>query len=204
MTKMEYSNNEISLLNVIKSIDLNKLSKRGLIGVTSKLGELRPEVALEILKQFPEFVKLIQNSLPEYKEVLDKILDSDDNSINQVYATLDKGMESASKSRTEFYSFANEIRADLSRLLDDPNLSIEERRIIIENEMDLLKTVSEKDTEVGERENDLINKTAEKDSEKRQLNWRLIGGISIGLIAIVGAGASLLGNDVNLFDKFDS
>lgn len=200
--KVEYSDKEQGVLSLMERTNFKNLSKVDLIGVTSKLGELRPELALEIIKQFPEFARLVQSSIPEFLSTIDKVIDSDDNSINKVYGIYDKGMESAIKRRTEYYSYATEVRSDLNRYYDHPDLSKEERENIVEKQMEILRSVTEKDTEIAEREKDIINKASEKDSEKRQFNWRSIRGVSFGLLAVVVTGATLLGNDFNLPDKF--
>lgn len=50
----------------------------------SKIGELRPEVAKEVLVQFPEFVGLMKSALTEYKGMFDSIISSDDVSIKKI------------------------------------------------------------------------------------------------------------------------
>lgn len=42
---MEYTDNEKQILSLMKRTDFKNLSKKDLIGYTSKLAELRPEVA---------------------------------------------------------------------------------------------------------------------------------------------------------------
>ena len=47
--------------------DFKNISKGDVISFASKIGELRPEVAKEVLAQFPEFVGLMKSSLTEYE-----------------------------------------------------------------------------------------------------------------------------------------
>lgn len=75
----------------------------------SKLNSLRPEVATEVIKQFPELVGLIKSVASEYHGVLSEIIESDDKSIEHVYASIDKQQESDAESRKQFYEMANDI-----------------------------------------------------------------------------------------------
>lgn len=52
---MEYTSNEKQILSIMERTDFKNLSKRDVISFVSKLGELRPEVAKEVLAQYPEF-----------------------------------------------------------------------------------------------------------------------------------------------------
>lgn len=65
----------------------------------SKIGELRPEVAKEVLVQFPEFVGLMKSALTEYKGMFDSIISSDDVSIKKYYDIANKEKDSAFESR---------------------------------------------------------------------------------------------------------
>lgn len=52
---MEYTPMEKSVLFLMQRADFKNISKSDVISFASKLGELRPEVAKEVLAQFPEF-----------------------------------------------------------------------------------------------------------------------------------------------------
>lgn len=54
-----------------------------------------------MLAQFPELAGLIKSSLSEYKDALEKIIVSDDESTNQVYGILNKEIESAGENEME-------------------------------------------------------------------------------------------------------
>ena len=53
---MEYTPMEKDVLAMMQRTDFKNLSKGDVISFASKIGELRPEVAKEVLAQFPEFV----------------------------------------------------------------------------------------------------------------------------------------------------
>ena len=75
---MEYTNNEKHVLSLMDRTDFKNLSKIDILSYASKLNELRPEVAQQVLAQFPELAKLIQATMVEYQGILEKIVASDD------------------------------------------------------------------------------------------------------------------------------
>ena len=194
---MEYSNVEKQVLSMMERTDFKNLSKNDVISFASKLGDLRPEVAKEILAQFPEFVGLMKSALSEYKVMLDSIVESDDASLKQYYDIASKEMDNADKSRKQFYSFVKLVQADYSNCLDNPNLSSEMLIEILNREAELVKMANEKDTEIREQEKEIEDKANKKDTEKRQFNWKLLGGISFALVTVAGISAGVLGG------KFD-
>lgn len=82
---MEYTEKERQLLSLMQRTDFKNLSKNDVLSYASKLSELRPEVATQVIAQFPELANLIKASISEYRGMLDNIIKSDDGSINQVY-----------------------------------------------------------------------------------------------------------------------
>lgn len=91
------------------------------------------------------------------------------------------------------------VRSDLSKCLNQPDMTAEERREIREQEMDILHTMAAKDSEIREHEKEIAHIADKKDSEKRAFNWRLISGASAAvLIAVGGGGAAALGGSINL------
>lgn len=63
--------------------------------------------------------------------------------------------------------------------------------------MEILKAVSEKDTEIRTHETETVKMVDKKDSEKRQFSWRVIGAASAVLVIGFGVAASALGGDFN-------
>jgi len=136
---MEDTDVEQQVLTLMERTDFKNLSKNDVIGYVSKLNELRPEVAAQVLAQFPELVKLIQSSMAEYKNMLKKIVASDDESTNKVYGILNKELDGADKSRKEYIEFADKVRSDLSKCLDNPDLTQEQQKEIISQEIEILQ-----------------------------------------------------------------
>ena len=194
---MEYTPVEKDVLSLMQRTDFKNLSKNDVISFASKLGELRPEVAKEVLAQFPEFVGLMKSTLTEYKGMLDSIVESDDDSIKEYYDFANKEMDSAADSRKQFYDFVKQVQADYSKLLDNPNLSPEMFMEILNRESELVKMANEKDSEIREQEKEIEDKVNKKDTEKREFNWKLVGRISMAVLTVAGISASVLGG------KFD-
>ena len=174
----------------MRRTDFKNLSKNDVLSIASKLSELRPDVAKEVITQFPEFAKLIQSSMEEYKDILGNIVSSDDESVKQVYTIADKDMDTSADSRKQFYDFAGKVHADLSKCLDNPDLSAEERKDILAQEMEILKAVSEKDSEIRTHETETVKMVDKKDSEKRQFNWGVIKVASTVLVVGLGIAAN--------------
>ena len=77
-------------------------------------------------------------------------------------------------------------------------MSAEERESILEKEMEILKTVSEKDTEIRSQETETVQMVDKKDSEKRQFNWGIVKVASSVLVDGLVIGVSVLGGNVNI------
>ena len=194
---MDYTNTEKQFLSLMERTNFRNLSKNDVLSYASKLNELRPEVAQQVLEQFPELVKLIQSSMVEYKEILEKIIASDDDSTNQVYGILNKELEGSYESRKEYIAFADKVRSDLSKCLDNPNMTSEQQKEIIDREMEILNMVNNKDTEIREQETEIARMADKKDSEKKEFNWKMLGAASFVVLTAVGIGTAALGG------KFD-
>lgn len=194
---MEYTDKEKQALTILGRTDFKNLSKTDVLSFVSMLGEMRPEVATQALAQFPEFANLVRASFGDYREMIGKVISSDDDSLHQAYGLSAQEMQSVDESKRQFYDLANRVHADLSRCLDKENLSDDDRKEILSQEMEVLKMAAEKDADMRSQQREVVREAHQKDSEKRQFNWKLVGGISAALIGVVGIGASLLGG------KFD-
>ena len=194
---MEYTEKEKQILDLIERTDFKNLSKNDFMSYASKLHELRPEVASQVIAQFPELASLIKSTLAEYKGMLDAVISSDDSSVNQVYGILNKEMDNAAASRSEYISFAEKVQADCSKCLDNPDMTAEQRREILDREIEILRMIDKKDTEIRAEEREVSQTADTKDSEKRMFNWKLIATASTFVLATVGIGTAMLGG------KFD-
>ena len=177
---MEYTDLERQVLSLMERIDFKNLSRNDVISYASKLNELRPEVATQVLEQFPELAKLIQSLMVEYKDILENIVASDDASTNQVYKILNKELEGADESRKQYIEFADKVRSDLSKCLDNLDLTQEQQK------------------EIREQEMETAGMADRKDSEKKAFNWKVLGSASVVILTAVGIGTSALGGNFNI------
>lgn len=116
----------------------------------------------------------------EYKDILEKIIVSDDESTNQVYGILNKEIDAAGASRKEYIEFADKVRLDLSKCLDNPDLTLEQQKEIREQEIEIARMADK------------------KDSEKKVFNWKVISTASIVVLTAVGIGTATLGGNFNI------
>ena len=85
---------------------------------------------------------------------------------------MNKELDEVDASRKEFIEFADRVRADLSKCLDDPELTAEEKREIREQEMEILRMVDDKDREIRDQEIGVAPIADKKASENKSFNWK--------------------------------
>lgn len=200
---MNYSPELKQILEYTERTNFQHLSVNDFVKYASRLNELRPEEAALVIEQFPEVASMIRTSLSEYKGVLDIVVASDDHSLDRVYDVIDKEIDTAASSRKEYFAFAEKVREDLAKCLDNPDLSPEQLKEIRDQEMEIFRKVDAKDTEIRAQEKDAVQIAKEKDTEKRAFNWKLIGAASGVLVLALGVGVAALGGDfsINGFTK---
>lgn len=200
---MEYTLKEKEILSMIEKTDFKHLSKNDFVSYASKLNELRPEVARMVIAQYPELANMIVSVANEYKGMFDTVMSSDNKSIERVYDVADKEMQMNETSRIEFFDLADKVRQDLSKGLDNLDISEDERNKIREQEMEILRMADKKDKEIRDSETNTLNLVNEKDSEKRKFNWGVLASASTLAMVAVGIGAAALGGkfDIKLPNK---
>lgn len=78
---------EQKVLKKLDIVDFRHLTKDKVIKMASMLDKMDPEVAKKALEQFPEFASTTKEMLQDYKESLDKGLESNNDSVSKVYDT---------------------------------------------------------------------------------------------------------------------
>ena len=117
---------------VLKKLDIpdfRHLSKEKIMKFASMLPNMDPEVAKKALEQFPEFAKNTKEILIDYKE------------------TLERGIESNDKSILACYDISKSIINSLQNELDKETLSGEDRKYIISQMLEVSKMMNDKDSE---------------------------------------------------------
>lgn len=97
--------------------------------MASMLDKMDPEVAKKAIEQFPEFSKTTKEMLKDYKELLDKGLVSNDESVTKVYDSY------------------NAIITVLQKELENEELTFDQKKYIIEQMKYIAEKVDKKDTE---------------------------------------------------------
>lgn len=109
--------------------DFRHLSKDKVIMMASMLDRMEPEVAKKAIEQFPQFSDTMKELLLDYKNVLDKELNENTESVNS------------------FYESCNATISSLQKLLEKDDLEFEERKYIIDKMIEINKMKGEKDSE---------------------------------------------------------
>lgn len=109
--------------------DFRHLTKDKVITMASMIDKMDPEVAKKALEQFPDFSNTTKEIVKEYKD------------------TLDKGLESNRESVQSYYDQCKSIIKILEKQLESENLSFEERKYIIDKMFEIQKMMGEKDSE---------------------------------------------------------
>ena len=109
--------------------DFRHLTKDKVIKMASMIDKMDPEVAKKALEQFPDFANTTKEMLAEYKN------------------TLDKSLESNRESVQTFYNSCNSMIESLQKQLEDKNLTFEERKYIIDTMLEISKMMEAKDSE---------------------------------------------------------
>ena len=77
--------------------DFRHLSKDKVIMMASMLDRMEPEVAKKAIEQFPQFSDTMKELLLDYKNVLDKALDENTESVNSFYESCNITISSLQK-----------------------------------------------------------------------------------------------------------
>ena len=127
--EMDYRIREKRALKKLGIDDFRHLTKANVVQLASMVDKMEPEVAKKALEQFPEFSGTVKTILLDYKELLNRAIDSDNESLRSTYETY------------------NSIIMALQTELDKDTLSFDERKYIIEQMKDIANAVDKKDSE---------------------------------------------------------
>ncbi|MFV0520609.1 MAG: hypothetical protein ACK5LY_10110 [Lachnospirales bacterium] len=120
---------EEKVLKKLGITDFRGITKDKVIKLTSMLDKMDPEIAKKALEQFPEFSNTSKELLANYKE------------------TLDKSLETNSQSVQSYYTSCNEVIGILKNELENENLTFDERKYILDKLFEISKMLGEKDSE---------------------------------------------------------
>lgn len=148
--------NEQKVLNKLGIEDFRHLSKEKVVEFISMIPNMEPEVAKAAIAQFPEFTSTIKSIMIDYKQTIETAFKNNDDSM--------KACQDAAKS----------ILKSLDKILDDDNLTHEEKM-----------------QEVQKMLND-------KDSENKKLIRDIVSIAGVVVISVVGVTATMIGGNGKL------
>ena len=150
---------------VLKKLDIpdfRHLTKEKVIAFATMVPKMNPEVAKKALEQFPNFASTSLDILKEYRSVIQEAMEDDRESMRSCYDMYNRVMDS------------------LEKMLDNDDLTFEQKTYILDQMQEVAAAV------------------ADKDSEKSRNRLKLIGVIGGVAAAIVAALASSLGGNIAL------
>lgn len=120
---------EQQVLNKLGIPDFRHLSKNNVMQFASILNEMDPAVAVKALEQFPDFAEVCKDALSKYDTVLEKTVDSNNESMKEVY---------------ESYKT---IMTVLTKCAEKEDMPFEERKYYLEQMKYIADQVAKKDKE---------------------------------------------------------
>ncbi|WP_294476535.1 hypothetical protein [uncultured Ruminococcus sp.] len=120
---------EKQVLKKLNIPDFRHLSKDKIMTFFSMLPNMDPEVAKKAIEQFPTYAGTVKEIVSEYKGFLEKALSDNAESVQS------------------YYAICNSILNTLSNMLEQDDLSFDEKKYIIDQMLVVESRVRQKDTE---------------------------------------------------------
>lgn len=157
---------ELQVLKQLDIPDFRHLTKDKVITFASMIPRMDPEVAKKALEQFPNFASTSLDIMKEYREIIETASDDDRESTQKCYEMYDRVMSS------------------LERILQEDELTFDEKTYIL----DQMKFVADE--------------VSRKDSEKSNNRLKILsiaGGVAAGIVAVLGSiiGSNIIANKSN-------
>ena len=116
---------EKRVLKALGVPDFRHIGKDQVMKLASIYDKMDPEVAKKVIEQIPEFTKIIREGLVEYKDVIDKMIDSSNDNARS------------------FYNNCQMVLNSLQNELDKGDLSQENKADIFDRMNNILRTEAE-------------------------------------------------------------
>lgn len=148
---------EKQVLKKLNIPDFRHLSKDKIMTFFSMIPNMDPEVAKKAIEQFPTYASTVKEIVSEYKGLLEKVLSDNAESVQS------------------YYAICNSILDTLSKMLEQEDLSLDEKKYIIDQMLEIEFRVRQKDTE----------------NKKHRL--KIVGWASVVIVTFIGSLAAVLG-----------
>ena len=195
---MEYTPVEQRVLSMMQRTDFKNISKNDILSFASELGNMRPDVAKEIIAQFPAYSAMINQIISECKNELDKILDSDDRSAERFYDTTDKELADLIESRNQRFEMIRNVQEYCNKILEAPDISAAQTIEILDKQSEAIKAYDDFCSEIRRREKEIEEAVNKKDSEKRRFHAMLAKVVTVTAGIAILAGLNALGGNSNV------
>lgn len=160
MSMMGRPYTELQVLKKLDIPDFRHLSKDKVIAFASMIPKMDPEVAKKALEQFPNFASTSLDIMKEYRGIIETALEDDRESTQKCYEMYDRVMDS------------------LERILQEEDLTFDEKTYIL----DQMKLVAD----------DVSRKDSEKSNNRLKI-LGIAGGVAAGVVAVLG---SIIGSNI--------
>lgn len=120
---------EQDVLKALGIPDFRHVTKDSIMSFCGMLDRVDPEVAKAVIAQFPDFARNAREALLDYREMLKAIVESD------------------TESESRYYDVCDEIIKSLAGMLEDEELSFEQKQDVIEQMRDIEAHMCKKDSE---------------------------------------------------------
>lgn len=118
--------------------ELNIVSTKEVVEYATILKDLPECVALEVLAQYPEFTKMISEAMRHDKEIIQKIIDSNQQNVDQCFM------------------FYQEILRDISLCLEKEDLTFDQRLALIDKEIEIAQMIGQIECQTREMNHQLL------------------------------------------------
>lgn len=163
---------EVQVLKKLDIPDFRHLTKDKVIAFATMVPKMNPEVAKKALEQFPNFASTSLDVMKEYRGILEDAMKDD------------------RESTQTCYDMYNRVMNALEKILDEDDLSFEEKTYILNQMKDVADEVSRKDCEKANNRMRMIS---------------IAGGVAAAVVAILGSaiGVNLTPRQSSLTDGDD-
>lgn len=185
---MEESATKQEVLTLLNRENFKNISTSEVISLVSRVKDMSPDLQKELIKMFPEVAQYAIEQGNIVKSELESTLKSDDDSLKQVFSIYDKGLDLDKDGKLQYQEMVKGVLNDLSKQLEDPNISKEERDAIYDRQISALKMYDEFENESKKHEKEILQMADAKDSEKRKGNLEMLK-IASTITALLTTGA---------------
>ena len=150
-------NNESEILKELEMDSWRNLSKDKFMKFVAMMPDMSDELRIKVIEQIPQYVELCKEWLNMAKEVFNKLMEKD------------------KETATALINLVNNISDAISKILDKETISEEERKYLIDKQMELAKMLERLDERTKKWIENIWGTTL-----------KALGYIVLGFIALLG------------------